>query len=50
MAKNVIHGKHRYENEQTNPLDGRTQVEDKLPQERTVSSSDPQTENLSKQG
>ena len=48
MAKSVIHGKHRYENEQADSLDGRTQVEDKLRQERAVSSSDPQTEGLGK--
>ena len=44
----MIHRKDGYENEQTGPLDGRTQVEDKLRQERAVSSSDPQTEGLGK--
>jgi len=36
------------ENEQTDSLDGRTQVEDKLRQERAVSSSEPQTQGLGK--
>jgi len=38
------------ENEQTDPLDGRIQVEDELRQERAVSSSDSQTEHLGKYG
>jgi len=48
VAKSVIHRKRGCENEQTDPLDGRTQVEDKLRQERAVSLSDPQTERLGK--
>src|SRR6266702_450490 len=44
MAKNMIHRKRGCENEQMDPLDGRTQVEDTLRRERAVSSSDPQTQ------
>ena len=41
LAKSVIHWKQGCENGQTDPLDGRIQVEDELRRERTVSSSDP---------
>jgi hypothetical protein len=50
MAKSVIHRKQGGENGQTDPLDGRIQVEDELRRERAVSSSDPQTEGLGKHG
>ncbi len=50
VAKSGIHRKRGGENGQTDPLDGRTQVEDKLRRERAVSSSDPQTEGLGKHG
>ena len=53
-ASSILFGKKRdswkrgYENKQTDPLDGGTQVEDKLGQKHALSSSDPQTEGLSK--
>ena len=49
LAKSMIHGKQDDENEQTNPLDRRIQVEDERRRERAVSSTDPQTQGLGKQ-
>jgi hypothetical protein len=48
LAKSTIHRKQDDENEQTNPLDRRSQVEDERRRERAVSSSDPQTQDLGK--
>ena len=50
VAKSMIHQRHECENEQTDPLDERIQVEDELHQECAVSSSDSQTEALGKHG
>jgi hypothetical protein len=53
-ASSILSGKKRDswkredEKEQTDPLDGGTRVEDKLGQEYAVSSSDRQTQGLSK--
>ncbi len=48
LAKSVTHRKRGGENEQTDPLDGRTQVEDELRRARAVSSSDAQIQSLGK--